>query len=198
MPSNKKDENKFKEFIKKFPLTKNQQNIIIMLGISGISLIFISGLFTPKKEKNISCSCSKIEISMNNKKKSLEENLENIISGINGAGKAKVLITFEGTPETVYATEEKKNNESSEDKSGDDVTRKKESNDCEKKLITVKDCDGGEKALAVTELEPKIKGAVVICPGADDPIVKNRITEAVTTALNINSNRVCVTKSKLK
>jgi len=195
MPSNKKDENKLQEFIKKFPLTKNQQNIILILSISGLALIFISGLITPKKEKNISCNCSKIETSMTAKKKSLEESLENIISGINGAGKAKVLITFEGTPETVYATEEKKNNEASEDKSEGDITRKKESNDSEKKFITVKDSDGGEKALAVTELEPKIKGAVVICPGADDPIVKNRITEAVTTALNINSNRVCITKS---
>jgi len=195
MSSNKTDDNKLKEFIKKFPLTKNQQNIILLLGVSGIALIFISGLFTPKKDKNITCGSSKIETSMTAKKKSLEESLENIVSGINGAGKAKVMITFEGTSETVYATEEKKNNEASEDKSGDDITRKKESNDSEKKFITVKDCDGGEKALAVTELEPKIKGAVVICPGADDPIVKNRITEAITTALNINSSRVCITKS---
>lgn len=195
MPSNKTDENKLQEFIKKFPLTKNQQNIILILGVLGLAMIFISGLITPKKEKNISCSCSKIETSMTAKKKSLEESIENIVSGINGAGKAKVLITFEGTPETVYATEEKKNNEASEDKSEGDITRKKESNDSEKKFITVKDSDGGEKALAVTELEPKIKGAVVICPGADDPIVKNRITEAITTALNINSNRVCITKS---
>lgn len=195
MSSNNTDGNKLKEFIKKFPLTKNQQNIILLLGVSGIALIFISGLFTPKKDKNITCGSSKIETSMSAKKKSLEESLENIVSGINGAGKAKVMITFEGTSETVYATEEKKNNEASEDKSGDDITRKKESNDCEKKFITVKGSDGGEKALAVTELEPKIKGAVVICPGADDPIVKNRITEAVITALNINSNRVCITKS---
>ena len=195
MPSNKTDENKLKEFMKKFPLTKNQQNIIFMLGITGIALIFISGLFAPKKEKDVPCSSSKIETSMSAKKKSLEESLESIVSGINGAGKAKVLITFEGTPETVYATEEKKNNEASEDKSGEDITRKKESNDSEKKFITVKDGNGGEKALAITELEPKIKGAVVICPGAENPIVKNRITEAVTTALNINSNRVCVTKS---
>lgn len=195
MSSNNTDGNKLKEFIKKFPLTKNQQNIILLLGVSGIALIFISGLFTPKKDKNIACGSSKIETSMTAKKKSLEESLENIVSGINGAGKAKVMITFEGTSETVYATEEKKNNEASEDKSGDDITRKKESNDCEKKFITVKDCDGGEKALAVTELEPKIKGAVVICQGGDDPIVKNRITEAVTTALNINSSRVCITKS---
>ncbi len=195
MPSKSTDENKLTEFIKKFPLTKNQQNIIFMLGVTGIALIFISGFIAPKKEKDMPCSSSKIETSMSAKKKSLEESLENIVSGINGAGKAKVLITFEGTCETIYATEEKKNNEASEDKSGEDITRKKESNDSEKKFITVKGSDGGEKALAVTELEPKIKGAVVICPGADDPIVKNRITEAVTTALNINSNRVCITKS---
>jgi len=132
---------------------------------------------------------------MDSKRETLEHNLENLVSNIDGAGKSKVFITFEGTSETIYATEEKKNKEASEDKSGDEITRKKESDDCEKKFITVKDSEGTEKALAVTELEPKIKGAVVICPGADDPIVKNRIIDVITTALSINSARVCITKS---
>ena len=89
----------------------------------------------------------------------------------------------------------KKNKEASEDKSGGEITRKKESNDCEKKYITIKDSQGTEHALAVTELEPKVKGVIVICPGGDNPIVKNRITEAVTTALSITSKHVCITKS---
>lgn len=165
------------------------------MGLSGIALIFISSMFKPNKEKPTPCASTYSQNFMDAKRETLERSLENLVSDINGAGKSKVFITFEGSSETVYATEEKKNKEASEDKSGDEITRKKESDDCEKKFITIKDSEGSEKALAVTELEPKIKGAVVICPGADDPIVKNRITEVVTTALNINSARVCITKS---
>ena len=59
----------------------------------------------------------------------------------------------------------------------------------------VTDSQGTEHALAVTEIEPKVKGVIVICSGGENPIVKQRIAEAVTTALNIPSKRVCITKS---
>lgn len=193
MSSNTEGKIKLKDIFKKINIPKNRQNLIILLGILGVSLIFLPGLF--KNDKTIDCNAPKPATNMEERQKNLERNLEKMISGIDGAGKSKVLVTFESACETVYATEEKKNKEESEDKSGDDITRKKQSDDCEKKLITVRDSNGGEKALAVTELEPKIKGAVVICPGGDDSLVKIRITEALTTALGISSARVCVTRS---
>ena len=132
---------------------------------------------------------------METRRETLQQNLENIISSIDGAGKSKVLVTFENSVETVYATEEKKNKEASEDKAEGEVTRKKETDDCEKKYITIKDGEGTEHALAVTEIEPKVKGVVAICKGGDNPVVKQKVTEAITTALNITSKRVCVIKS---
>ncbi|MCH5304322.1 MAG: hypothetical protein J1E41_05615 [Ruminococcus sp.] len=44
------------------------------------------------------------------------------------------------------------------------------------------------------EIEPKIRGVVVACSGADDPVVIARVTEIVTKALNISAAKVCVTK----
>ena len=193
MPLNVEDKIKLRNIFEKLNIPKNRQNLILLLGISGIALIFFSGFF--KSEKYEECNTMKAEISMEERQKNLEQNIESLVSGIEGAGKAKVLITFESACETVYATEEKKNKEASEDKSGSDVTRKKQSDDCEKKLITLRDPHGGEKALAVTKLEPKVKGAVVICPGGDDPMVKVRVAEALTTALGITSARVCVIRS---
>lgn len=193
MSLNAEDKAKLRNTFEKLNIPKNRQNLILLLGISGIALIFFSGFF--KSERCEECSAEKSEVSMEERQKNLEQNIESMVSSIEGAGKAKVLITFESACETVYATEEKKNKEASEDKSGSDITRKKQSDDCEKKLITVRDPHGGEKALAVTKLEPKVKGAVVICPGGDDPMVKVRVTEALTTALGITSARVCVTRS---
>lgn len=47
----------------------------------------------------------------------------------------------------------------------------------------------------VTEILPKIRGVVVVCDGGNDAAVCERVTEVVTTALNIPQRRVCVTKS---
>ena len=187
---------KVKEYFKKMVSQKDYVKLAVIVGFLGIFLIFVSGMI-PKKVKESELSKIKSDTSVNSEthRELLEKNLTYAVSKIEGAGSPQVLVTLENTAETIYATEERKNKEASEDKSSGEITRKKESDDCEKKYITVKDSEGTEHALAVKKIEPKVKGVVIICPGGDDPIVKNRITEAVTTALSISSKRVCVTKS---
>ena len=46
------------------------------------------------------------------------------------------------------------------------------------------------------EIEPVIRGVVVACDGGDEPLVTERVFNAVTKALNISSAKVCVTKLK--
>ena len=183
-----------KNYIHKILSCENRKVLVIGVGILGIVLIAFSS-FSGKNDKLVSASKTDNKHATEIKREKLEKNLENIVSSIHGAGKSKDLITFENSSETVYATEERKNKEESEDKAGGEVTRKKESNDCEKKYITIKDSEGTEHALAVTEIEPKIKGVIIACAGGDNPMVKKRIVEAATTALSIPSRRVCVTKS---
>ncbi len=43
-------------------------------------------------------------------------------------------------------------------------------------------------------IEPKVRGVVVVCDGGDDPVTVSRVLEAVTKALNISSDKVCITK----
>lgn len=185
----------FSKFFYKFLSHEKNKNLILILGLAGISLIFISNFFrdkepNPKKTPEIKSNSDQYSERM-------EQNLEGIVSNIQGAGKAKVLVTLENSIETVYATEEKKNKEAAEDKTNGETTRKKESDDCEKKYITVKDSEGTEHALAVTEIQPKIKGVIVVCPGGDNPTVQQKIINAVTAALSVPSNKVYVTKSNI-
>jgi stage III sporulation protein AG len=194
MPLQNFDISKIKKSVSKLLSSKNRSQTIIILGLTGLFLISISSFFKNDTKKLTVQSNDKTK--SENRQEKLQQNLEDIISTVEGAGKSKVLLTFESAAETVYATEERKNKEASEDKSDGEVTRKKESDDCEKKYITIKDSEGTEHALAVTEIEPKVKGVIVICPGGDDPIVRRRIVDAVTTSLNIPSKRVCVTKSR--
>lgn len=182
------------DIFKNFLTDKNKVYLVAGLGLFGVLMILTPKL-TSKNFSEASLCSADLETTDAYREK-LEQNLKSIISGIHGAGKAQVMITFENAAETVYATEEKKNKEASEDKSSGEIMRKRESNDCEKKFITVKDGNGGERAIAVTKIEPKVKGVIIICPGGDDPVVKKRIIDAATTALNVTSQRICVTKSQ--
>jgi len=172
---------------------KNLPKYALILGMLGITVIFFSSSF--KSSSNKPETIHRQDTSSEQKRENLEKNLEKIVSQIEGAGNAKALVTLESGVETVYAAEKRKSKEESEDKSSGETTRTKHTNDCEKKFITVKDSQGGECALEITQIEPKIKGVVIICPGGDDAIVKKRIIDATTTALNVSANKVCVTKS---
>ena len=44
------------------------------------------------------------------------------------------------------------------------------------------------------EVAPLIRGVLVLCEGGDEPVVAERITEAVTKALNLSTAKVCITK----
>ena len=89
--------------IKEMFSSKNHGNTIVILGIIGLILIAVSGFFKPHSKPTVNASAS-----VETRQQKLQQSLESIISGVEGAGKAKVLVTFENSAETVYATEEKK------------------------------------------------------------------------------------------
>ena len=159
------------------------KNLIIIGGLIGIALIFLSSYFPSGSGGSAEEPLDKI--SAQEYTSQLEENLIQIISHIDGAGEAKVMITLETGVETKYATQEKSSTESSGDKT---------SGTSEVSYITVRDANGSERALAVTEVQPTVKGVVVVCPGGEEPVVQQRIISAVTTALDISSKRVFVTR----
>jgi hypothetical protein len=171
------------------------RKVIIAVCVIGIALIFLSGIFkndsAPAKEPSSQPSVTADEYAGQ-----LESRLTDLITGIQGVGTAKVLVTMERNTEYVYATEDKTSNQTTDDKSGGSSTRTQENDSSEKKYILVKDADGSQKALAVTEVQPIVKGVVVVCDGGDNPAVQENVIDAVTTALNLSSARVCVIKAK--
>lgn len=110
----------------------------------------------------------------------------------------QVLVTLQNGTEYVYAKEEKQKDDLLEEKSGEDTVRKQETNDSETKYITIKDADGTQRALAVTEIQPTVKGVVVVWLGrrrpnrtaADHQCGNNRAGYLFQTRLchKINSN----------
>lgn len=189
-----KKENKQPLFTK---LEENQtyRKVIIIACLIGIALIFLSGLFKSDGSESEKKS-SENEVTPQQYALQLENSLTDIVTKIQGVGNAEVLVTLERGTQYVYATEEKKSNQTTEDKSDGTVTKNEENDNSEEKYIIIKDANGGQKALAVTQVQPIIKGVVVVCDGGDNPTVQQNIISAVTTALDISSVRVCVIKAK--
>jgi stage III sporulation protein AG len=169
-------------------LIKNKKvlNAIVAIGLIGLLLIFLSTLL-PNKNKNESAN-TKPTMSAEEFVAETEKKLSEIVSSIEGAGACRVMVTLENGVEYVYAREQDINTDRKEDGNG------KSERDDKKESIIIVDTNNGRKGLLVTEIQPTVKGVVVVCQGGDQPIVQERVISLVTTALNISSKRVCVTK----
>lgn len=182
-----------REFIKKAYafLADKKRTIIIVIGLAGIVLIFVSGFLGEKSESEPQPD-EAVPITAEDYRKQLENELAAIISRIDGAGEVSILITMESTTEDVYAVErktEEKNSHSEYEGNIDSDGEYKEEN----KYVTVKRKDGSEDTVLQKQIMPKIRGVLVVCDGGGNSVVKEKITQAVSGVLNISGGKVFVT-----
>ena len=62
--------------------------------------------------------------------------------------------------------------------------------------VTVSDAQRNENGLIRQVISPKYRGAVIVCQGADDPVVQLAIVEAVSSTTGLGSDRISVLKMK--
>lgn len=178
-----------KKMFDKLFVNKSFSKWILILGIAGMALILFSSFF-PDKDTNsepVSSSVSDVETYT----KQLESKITDLISQIDGVGECSVMITLENGIENVYANSEKNSDDSTNDADGQKTTKRTDN----QQDVVIVDGSDGKQALVVTQKEPTVKGVVVVCDGADSPTVVQRVTDTVTTALNVGSNRVSVVKA---
>lgn len=82
--------------------------------------------------------------------------------------------------------EDKQSEKSAEEYSGESLNRTQTDGDTQKTYILVKAADGSQKPLVVTKTEPEIRGVVVVSRGGSDPKMREKIVEAVKTALDLS------------
>lgn len=167
-----------KEKIKKLLSNKNTSKIILIAGVVGIVLIFLSGLGSDKSEDNLPAA---EEFSEREYLESLEEDIKQMVFGICADASPVVTITLDTGIVFEYANEVK-------EKGAED--QNKISEESEKTYITVKDKNGAETPLIITSYMPKIRGVCVICNAneADAEKIKN----AVAAALDITSRKIYI------
>ena len=147
-----------------------------VLAVCGLLLVWLASRLesAPAKqpeEPTASCTQAAVE-------SALEQRLQPIVSAITGEAGDRILVTLVGDAQTVYATE---------GTAGE--------TDSETSYVIVKNADGSQSALRLTEICPEVKGVVVATTRAEDPMIRERLVAAVTTAFGISSSRVCVVLS---
>lgn len=155
--------------------------LLLIAGAIGVGLILLSEILPEKAAEPTAASKATEDYVAE-----LEERLRTVVGSIDGVGHCRVMITVENGVEYVYASEQKAGSDYSTE--GD---RLSQTDDSESSVILV-ETDSGYEGLLVTELQPTVKGVLVVCEGGGDAAVQTRVTEAVTAVLHITAKRVCV------
>lgn len=113
----------------------------------------------------------------------LEQELENLLSKLDGAGKVTVLLTQESGERVRYQV----NEDISE--SGSSVDRRRET-------VIITDASRNEEGLIWQKDPPIYRGAVVLCQGGDRATVRLAIVTAVGTATGLSADKITVLKMK--
>jgi stage III sporulation protein AG len=127
---------------------------------------------------------------------SVESRLKTLLSQIQGVGKVDVMITYSASRENVPAYDIKKSGSSTEEKDSEGGERKVREEEYESVLAYEDSPAGGKRPVVLKQLEPEVKGVLVVAEGADNVEVRDRICSAVTVVLDVPMHKVRVIQRK--
>ena len=111
-----------------------------------------------------------------------QDSLQQQLSRIEGAGQVELLLSMEDTETVVYAS----NTRTSE--SGEN------SSSYEDNISIVSDGSYGEQPVRVKSICPTFRGAVVLCEGGGSTEVRWAVTQAVSAACGLRTDKITVLK----
>ena len=157
-----------------FEKIKNDKKalIVIAIGLVGMLLILLSDT---SETDDITESISTDFIS----EYQLASEVEKLIESIDGAGRCKVMITYNSYEETIYALDKDEN-----------YASQGETEYSEEYVIL--DKGDNEDGLKLKVISPEIKGVAVVCQGGNNPVIKEQIISSLSALFDISSNKISV------
>ncbi len=177
----------------KLDIKKKIQYLAILLVVIVILTIYFasSGGFANKSDNKTSQASAQVTAGVQ-EASSVEQQLKNTLSQIEGAGQVEVMITYESSGEIIPAISvDKQTTTTTDEDEGRTSTTNTENTQSE--VVTVGG-SGGNSALVLKEKSPEIRGVIVVAQGADNIRVKLNLLSAVQTLLNISPDQVDVYK----
>lgn len=157
-----------------FSDSRSRRIALVIVGLLGIALIGLSEWLP----KNANASDTVQTLTANEVESALEKRLTELLSRTDGVGACKVMVTLENGVRHLYAVDRTADERNGENSSAE-------------KTLTV-DTDDGPRGLLITDLQPSVRGVVVVCDGGGNGEVQTRVKEMIVAAFQISAHRICV------
>lgn len=112
-------------------------------------------------------------------KKTREEELKGLLQKVEGVGAVEVMLTIHASQEKVTLKDNAIKGDNSEETT-----------------VLIENENQDSLPYVIQEREPQIEGVVIVCDGGSDSSVKREITDAVGALFSIESHKIKIMKSK--
>lgn len=189
----------FKGKLEKLMSKKNIVVNLIIILLCGVLLILLGDISGSMASKNNTSSSNALEVNkaISNTNgddayaEMVKQELSDTLSKIDGVGKTYVMIYFEGSSRTVPAININDSNSKSEEKDTSGGKRVTTENNKNQNVVIINE-NGESKPLVLRQNYPPITGVIIVAEGAYNSVVKERILDAVKTALNLNMDKISI------
>ncbi|WP_210365880.1 stage III sporulation protein AG [Bacillus sp. REN3] len=129
--------------------------------------------------------------------KTYENQLKDMLEGINGVGEVDVFVNVDATEKKVLEKNTVIQSQTTDETDREGGRRKVEDASQDEQLVIIRN---GEKEVPVVleTKKPEIRGVLVVAKGAENIQIKRWIIEAVTRSLGVPNHRVAVMPKKTK
>ena len=111
----------------------------------------------------------------------LDEVLSQMLSKVHGAGRVEVMLNVSQGEKTIYQVDE-------------DLSEGDSSSSNQTQTVVLSDSQRNEFGLVQQINPPTYLGAIVLCQGADNPVVKLALVDAVSKITGLNANQISILK----
>lgn len=118
----------------------------------------------------------------------MEQELAGILSQVEGAGRVDVSLTLASEGIKTYAYNRKEESRALEETDRNGGSRRTTETSSSRDVVV----SSNQTPLLVEKKPPLVKGVLVVADGAYDPVVREQMTKAVITLLDIPASRVMV------
>ena len=108
---------------------------------------------------------------------------DQLLSGIAGAGRVRLMLTLSGSEKTLYQTDSR-------------TVTSAGSTTTQTETVFRQTGSSEKEPAAQSVLYPQYQGALVVCDGADSASVRLAIIQAVSSLTGLGSNKIAVVKMK--
>ncbi|MBR5294988.1 MAG: hypothetical protein IKU24_00180 [Clostridia bacterium] len=151
-----------------------KKNLPILIILLSFGIIF---LFFSEYDSNKEVKSSQDDFDEESYTLQLEERLCSIIEEIDGVSEVNVMVTLESGKRYTFAQEEKSAN-------GSDITT----------FLMTEGENGHSSPILIETGAPKIKGVSVVCHGAENALIREKILRLVAGTLDLTQNKIYVTQ----